>query len=86
MKQNLVKLVFSFTRETNVLELSVETRKFFYIGNGLCQGFDCKLHFHHHVDFIFSYAMKLLFLIRKISFSFSTIQKSTDVIFCLGQI
>jgi hypothetical protein len=34
---------------------------------------DCKLHFHRHVDFLFSHALKLLRLIRKITFSFSTL-------------
>jgi hypothetical protein len=33
---------------------------------------DCKLHFHCHVDFLFPRALKLLELIRTITFSFST--------------
>jgi hypothetical protein len=32
---------------------------------------DSKLHFHQHVDFLFSHTMKLLWLIRTITFSFS---------------
>jgi hypothetical protein len=34
---------------------------------------DCKLHFHQHVDYLFSHAMKLLGLIRTLTFSFSTL-------------
>jgi hypothetical protein len=34
---------------------------------------DCKLHFHHHVYFLFSHSMILLGLIYTITFFFSTI-------------
>jgi hypothetical protein len=46
---------------------------------------DCKLHFHRHVDFLFSYALKLLGPIRTITFSSSALQ-SADITFCFGQI
>jgi hypothetical protein len=45
---------------------------------------DCKLHFHH-ADFLYSYAMKLLGLIRTLTFSFSTTRRSTDAVLCFGQ-
>jgi hypothetical protein len=35
---------------------------------------DSKLHFHHHVDYIFSQANRLLGLIRTVTFSFSSLQ------------
>lgn len=34
---------------------------------------ECKLHFHHYVDFLFSHVMNLLRLIHNITCSFSTI-------------
>jgi hypothetical protein len=53
------------------------------LGNSLILPTDCikdlgvhidyKLHFHHHIDFLSSLVMKLLGLIRTITFSFSTI-------------
>jgi hypothetical protein len=33
---------------------------------------DCKLHLHSHIDFLFPRALKVLRLIRKRTFSFST--------------
>jgi hypothetical protein len=42
---------------------------------------DCKLHFHHRVDFLFSHAMKLLKLIRTLTFSFSTTDSLLELYF-----
>jgi hypothetical protein len=33
---------------------------------------DCKLNFHHHIDFLFPHALTLLGLIQKITFSLPT--------------
>jgi hypothetical protein len=37
---------------------------------GLSVDIDCKIHFLHHVDFLFSHAIKLLGLIRNLYFPF----------------
>jgi hypothetical protein len=43
----------------------------------------CKRRFHHHADFIFSHALKLLGLIRTMTFSFSTIDCPLMIYFAL---
>jgi hypothetical protein len=50
-----------------------------------CQGvhIDCKLHCHHHVDFLFSHAMKLLGLIGILTFHFSTLDSLLMLYFAL---
>lgn len=46
---------------------------------------DSKIHCHLHVDFIFPHALKILWLIRRLPFSFSvTDRQSTDAVFCSG--
>jgi hypothetical protein len=36
--------------------------------------FDSKLHFHNHVDYVFSECIKLLGFIRSITYSFSSLE------------
>jgi hypothetical protein len=78
MKPNLSKIkVISFSMKTTVLNYQ------YRLGNSSILRADCikdlgvhtdsKLHFHRHVDFLFSHTMKLLGLIRTITFSFSTL-------------
>jgi hypothetical protein len=78
MNPNLGKIRFiSFSRKTTVLNYQ------YRLGNSPILRADCikdlgvyidsKLHFHQHVDFLFSHTMKLLGLIRTITFSFSTL-------------
>jgi hypothetical protein len=81
MKPNLSKIrVISFSSKTTVLNYQ------YRLGNSPILRADCikdlgvhidsKLHFHQHVDFLFSHAMKLLGLTRTITFSFSTLDSS----------
>jgi hypothetical protein len=44
---------------------------------------DCKLHFRRHVNFLFSHALKLLGLIRTITFFFSTTSSLLILYFAL---
>jgi hypothetical protein len=44
---------------------------------------DCKLHCHHHVDFLFSHALKILRLILTLAFCFSTIDSLLMLYFAL---
>ena len=80
MKPNLGKIrVISFTRKTTSLCYPYRLG----LGNSLIQRTDCvkdlgvyidsKLYFHQHVDCLFSSALKLLGLIRTITFPFSSI-------------
>jgi hypothetical protein len=78
MKPNFSEIeVNSFTRKTNVLNYQYRLGNSFtlltdfikYLGVRV----DCKLHFHRHVDFLYSHALKLLGLIRTITFSFPTV-------------
>jgi hypothetical protein len=78
MKPNSSKIsVISFARKTNVLNYQYSLGNSFLLRTDgitdLGMHIDCTLHFHRHVDFIFSHALKLLGLIRTITFSFSTI-------------
>jgi hypothetical protein len=77
MEPNFSKIRVVFLPENERSELSVQTWKFFRLRTdcikGLCVHTDCKLHFHRHVNFLFWSAMKLLGLIRTLTFSFSTI-------------
>jgi hypothetical protein len=88
MKSNLSKIrVISFTRKSNALNFP------YRLGNSVIQRtgcvkdlevyFDSKLYFHQHVDYLFSHALKLLGLIRKINFSFSTIDSLCMLYFAL---
>jgi hypothetical protein len=67
----------TFSRKTKTLLLKYKLGVSYIISsdciNGLGVFIDSKLHFHSHVDSIFSQAIKLLGLIRNISFSFSTL-------------
>jgi hypothetical protein len=78
MKPNFNKIrIISFTRKSNVLNYQ------YRLGNSFILRTDCikdlgvhidrKFNFHRHVDFVFPHALKLLGLIRTITFSFSTI-------------
>jgi hypothetical protein len=42
--------------------------------DGLVVFFDSKLHFHSHVDYVFSECIKLLGLIRSITYRFSSLE------------
>jgi hypothetical protein len=79
MKLNISKTkVISFSRKTNVLIYDYK----------LCQSsitrtdsikdlgvfIDAKLHYHDHVNYIFSHYVKLLGLVRNITFNFSSIE------------
>lgn len=78
MKPNPSKIrAVSFTRKTTAWNYQ------YRLGNSFILRTDCikdlgiyldsKLHFHQHVDHLFSHALKLLGLIRTITFSFSTL-------------
>jgi hypothetical protein len=76
MMPNFSKIsVISFTRKTNVLNYNYRLRNSLILRidciRDLGVHVDCKLHFHHHVDFLFSYAVKLLELMAINIFSFS---------------
>jgi hypothetical protein len=62
--------VISFSRKTNRLGSS------FILPTHCIKNqnvhIDCKPHFNRHTDFLFSYALKLLGLIRTITFPLST--------------
>jgi hypothetical protein len=90
MKLNVNKSrVISFCRKTN--------RRLFYYK--LCESLitrtecvkdlgvesDSKLHFHHHVDYIFSQAIRLLGLIRTVTFSFSSLQSLLMLYYTLAR-
>jgi hypothetical protein len=78
MKPNFSKIrVISFTRKTAPLGYH------YRLGNSVILRADCikdlgvyfdsKLYFHQHVDYLLSHTLKLLGLIRTITFSFSTL-------------
>jgi hypothetical protein len=59
MKPNFSKIeVISFTRKTNVLNYQYRLRNSFVLRTDCIKDLgvhiDCKLHFHHHVDFFFT--------------------------------
>jgi hypothetical protein len=68
--------VVSVTRKTNVLNYQYRLGNSVILRTGCIKDLgvhiDCKLHLHRHVDFLFSHSMKLLGLIRTLTFSFST--------------
>jgi hypothetical protein len=79
MKLNVNKTrVISLSRKTNLglfdykLYESLVTRTEFIKDLGV--QIDSKLHFRHHVDYIFSQAVRLLGLIRTVTFCFSSLQ------------
>jgi hypothetical protein len=79
MKLNVKKTrVISFSRKTKLRHFdyqlceSLITRTECIKDPGV--QIDSKLHFHHHVDYIFSQAIRLLGLIRTETFSFSSLQ------------
>jgi hypothetical protein len=87
IKPNFSKIRFiSFARKTNVLNYQYRLGNTFILQTGCIKDLDvhigCKLHFHHHVDF-FSHALKLLVLIRTITFSFSTLDSLLMLYFAL---
>ncbi|PNF24361.1 hypothetical protein B7P43_G11030 [Cryptotermes secundus] len=78
MKPNLSNIrIISFTRKTTALNFP------YRLGNSVLLRADCikdlgvyfdsKLYFHQHVNYLFLHALKLLGLIRNITFSFSTL-------------
>jgi hypothetical protein len=74
MKSNFSKIrKVSFPRKTNILSYRYRLGYSFILRidsiKDLGMYTDCKLHFHRHVDFPFSSALKLLGLIRKIILS-----------------
>jgi hypothetical protein len=77
----------TFSRKTNTLLLKYKledfyiTRTDFIKDLGFC--IDSKLYFHFHVDYIFSQSIKLLGLIRNITFSFSTLDSLLILYFSL---
>jgi hypothetical protein len=77
MKPNFSQIrVISFIRKTNFLNYQYRLENSFILRTDCIKYLgvyiDCKLNFYHHVDFLFSHAMKLLRLIRTLIFSFST--------------
>jgi hypothetical protein len=79
MKLNITKTRFiSFSRKTNVLKYDyklcqctiIRTDSIKYLGVYI----DAKLHFHYHVNHIFSDCIKLLGLIRSITLHFSSLE------------
>jgi hypothetical protein len=78
MKINTLKTnIISFTRKTNSIYFN------YYVDNLLIVWTDCvkylgvmldsKLHFHHHIDNLYSRALKLIGLIRFITYNFSSL-------------
>jgi hypothetical protein len=77
MKPNLSKIrVISFTWKTTALNFPYRLGNSFIPRTGCIKDLgvyiDSKPYFHQHVDYLFSHALKLLGLIRTITFSFST--------------
>jgi hypothetical protein len=79
MRLNTVKTcVMSYTRKTNFLSYNYQlchatitpTSSIKDLGVFL----DSKLHFHNHVDYVFSECIKLLGLIRSTAYSFSSLE------------
>jgi hypothetical protein len=78
MKLNISKTrVIAFTRKTNVLYYSYKICDLFITHTDTIKDLgvqlDSKLHFHAHVDYIFSQSVRTLGLIRTIIYSFSTL-------------
>jgi cell division protein FtsW (lipid II flippase) len=78
MRRNVSKTrVVSYCRKKNVLSYEYQlchaaiTRTSSIKGLGVF--FDSKLHFHNHVDFIFSECIKLFGFIRSLTFRFSSL-------------
>jgi hypothetical protein len=77
MKLNTQKNIISFTRKTNSIDFH------YHLGNAVitCTDFvkdlgvwlDNKRYFHHHANYIFSVASKLLGLINFIAYNFSSL-------------
>jgi hypothetical protein len=79
MRLNIAKTrVVSYTRKTNFLSYNYQLCRATIIRassiKDLCVFFDSKLHFHNHVDYVFSECIKLLGLIRSITYSFSSLE------------
>jgi hypothetical protein len=79
MRLNIAKTcVVSYTRKTNFVSYDYQlchatiTRTSSIKDLGVF--FDSKLHFHNHVDYIFSECIKLLGIIRSITFTFSSLE------------
>jgi hypothetical protein len=88
MRPNSSKIrVFSFTRKTYVLNYQYRLGSSVILRTDCIEDLgvhiDCKLHFHRHVDFLFSRSMKLLALIRILMFSFSTTDSLLMLYFAL---
>jgi hypothetical protein len=88
MNLNISKTrAIAFSRKTNTLLLEYK------LGDSYITRTDCvkhvgysidpKLYFYSHVDYIFSQAIKLLDLIRNITFSFSTLHSLLTLYFSL---
>jgi hypothetical protein len=73
----IITRVISFTRKTNVLNYQYGLENSFILRTDYIKDLGvhtgCKFHFHRHVDFLSSHALKLLGRIHTIIFSFSTI-------------
>jgi hypothetical protein len=77
MRLNVNKTrVMPYSRKTNILSYEYQLCHTSIARTssikGLCVFFDSKLYFHTHVDFLFSKCIKLLGLIRSITFRFSS--------------
>jgi hypothetical protein len=88
MKPNFSKIrVISFTRKTNVSDYQYRLGNSFILRTVCIKDLgvyiDCKLHFHQHVDYLFSHAMKLLGLIRSLTFNFCTLDSLLILFFAL---
>jgi hypothetical protein len=78
MRLNISKpRVISYSRKTNVLSYEYQLCHSAIARTSSIKDlgvlFDCKLYFSNHVDFTFSECMKLLRLIRSITFMFSSL-------------
>jgi hypothetical protein len=78
MKLNIGKTrVIAFTGKTNVLYYIYKICDSSVTGTDTIKDLgillDSKLHFHAHVDYIFSQSIKTLALIRTVTYSFSTL-------------
>jgi hypothetical protein len=88
MNLNISKTrVITFSRKTNTFLLKYKPRDSYITHTDCIKDLgvfiDSKLYFHCHVDYIFSQSIKLLGLIRNITFSFSTLDSLLILYFSL---
>jgi hypothetical protein len=90
MQLNINKMrVMSYSSKTNVFRYDYRLGRSVIAGTSYIKDlgvfFDSKLHFHNHVDFLFSKYIKLLCLILSITFSFFFIRLFICVVHCISQ-